>query len=382
MASRTITRVGINAVFLQPRMGGIETYVRSLVPALLEVMPSLELSVFVNRAGRALLAREPWAGGVRLVTHPLLGRRYTRAVTELTLLGWLASRRELDVLHSVALTGPLATKPAHVVTVGDVTWIRHPDPAELRTARIWKVLVPPVARRAERVLTYSEASKAEVAEDLRIPPERIDAIPLGPGTDRSVEPTAESELRPKLRLGGGPVVLAVSALKEHKNVGRLVEAMAVVRREVEDAVLVVPANPTPLQAELERTAAALGIQQAVVFPGWVDDADLEGLYRFAACLAFPSLREGFGLPILEAMRRGVPVTCSRASSLPEVGGDAVLYFDPERVDTIAAGVSKLLTDPHLARELVAKGSKRQEEFTWERTAEQTLESYERALATR
>jgi glycosyltransferase involved in cell wall biosynthesis len=363
-------------------MGGIETYVRSLIPALLEVEPSLDLSVFVNRAGRDLLAGEPWAAGVRLITHPLLGRRYTRALTELTVLGWLASRQELDVLHSVALTGPLATRPAHVLTVGDVTWIRHPDPAELRTTRIWKVLVPPVARRAELVLTYSEDSRSEVAEDLRIPRERIAAIPLGPGTNRSIEPTAEDELRSRLKLGRGPVVLAISALKEHKNVGRLVEAMALVRRVVEDAVLVVPANPTPLQADLEQTATRLGIGEAVVFPGWVEDGDLEGLYRCATCLAIPSLREGFGLPILEAMRRGLPVASSRTSALPEVGGDAVLYFNPERIDEIATAVSRLLTDPALARELIAKGTRQQERFTWERTAEETLAAYERAMASR
>jgi glycosyltransferase involved in cell wall biosynthesis len=374
--------VGINAVFLQPRMGGIETYVRRLVPALLGLRPALEVSVFVNLAGRRLLTEEAWVHDVRLITHPLLGRRYTRAVTELSILGLLASRESLDVLHSVALTGPLHTKPAHVVTVGDVTWIRHPDPSELRTAKLWRILVPPVARRAERVLTYSEASRAEVAEDLGVPLERIDAVPLGPGADTGAEPTAEEELRSRLRLGNGPIVLAVSALKEHKNVARLIEALAVVRREVPGVVLVAPANPTPLQAELERLAAGLGIADSVVFPGWVDDADLEGLYRSATCLAFPSLREGFGLPILEAMRRGIPVACSSTSSLPEVGGEAVLYFDPTRVEDIAGAVMRLLTDERLAAELTKKGAERQRTFTWERTAEQTLVSYERARAAR
>jgi len=373
-----LRRIGINAVFLQPQMGGIETYVRSLVPALLEARPAVEISLFVNHAGRELLSGEPWADRVRLITHPLLGRRYTRALTELTVLGRLASRHGLDVLHSVALTGPLLTRPSHVVTVGDVTWIRHPDPSELRTARLWRVIVPPVARRADRVLTYSEASRAEIAEDLHVPLERIDAVPLGPGVDPRDVPTEEGELRSRLGLGSGPIVLAVSALKEHKNVGRLIEALAIVRWNVRDAVVVVPANPTPLQAELERLAAALGIAEGVVFPGWVSDADLEGLYRCATCLAFPSLREGFGLPILEAMRRGVPVACSNTSSLPEVGGDAVLYFDPRRVEEIAGAVLRLLTDRPLAAELVSRGTERQRSFTWRRTAEETLASYERA----
>lgn len=379
MARRApIRRVAINAVFLQPRMGGIETYVRSLVPALLEARPEVELSLFVNHAGKALLAAESWAGNVRLITHPLLGRPYTRALTELTVLGWLASREPFDILHSVALTGPLATRPAHVMTIGDVTWIRHPDPSELQTVRLWKIIVPPVARRADRVLTYSEASRAEVAEDLRVPLEQIDAIPLGPGAATGADPTDEAELRAKLKLGAGPIVLAVSALKEHKNVGRLVEALALVRRSVPDAVLVVPANPTPLQTELERRALELGIPEAVVFPGWVSDADLEALYRYATCLAFPSLREGFGLPILEAMRRGLPVVSSNLSSLPEVGGEAVLYFDPYRIEEMANAVTRVLTDGELATELARKGTARQQMFTWRRTAEDTFASYERA----
>jgi glycosyltransferase involved in cell wall biosynthesis len=359
-------------------MGGIETYVRSLLPALLEVAPALELSVFVNESGKELLGREPWADGVRLITHPLLGRRYTRALTELTVLGRLASRSGVDVLHSVALTGPLVTRPAHVLTVGDVTWNRHPDPSELRTVRLWRVIVPPVARRADRVLTYAEASRGEIAEDLRVSPAHIDAVPLGPGADSGAEPTGEDELRSRLELGSGPIVLAVSALKEHKNVGRLIEAMATVRRTVAGAVLVVPANPTPLQAELEELARQLGLADGVVFPGWISNSDLEGLYRHATCLAFPSEREGFGLPVLEAMRRGLPVACSNTSSLPEVGGEAVLYFDPLRVEEIANAVSALLTDRRLAAELVQKGAERQSEFTWHRTAEETLESYERA----
>jgi glycosyltransferase involved in cell wall biosynthesis len=377
-----LRRIAVNAVFLQPQMGGIETYVRSLLPALLEAKPALEVSVFVNQSGKELLGREAWADGVRLITHPLLGRRYTRALTELTVLGRLASRGGFDVLHSVALTGPLVTRPAHVLTVGDVTWIRHPDPSEQRTARLWRTIVPPVARRAELVLTYSEASRAEIADDLHVPLEQIDAVPLGPGADSGAEPTGEPELRSRLELGSGPVVLAVSALKEHKNVGRLIEALAVVRQTVPDAVVVVPANPTPLQAELERVAVRLGIAEAVVFPGWLSDSDLEGLYRCATCLAFPSLREGFGLPILEAMRRGLPVACSNTSSLPEVGADAVLYFDPYRVEEIATALSRLLTDSRLAAELASEGTVRQRSFTWRRTAEETLAAYERALSRR
>ena len=142
-------------------------------------------------------------------------------------------------------------------------------------------------------------------------------------------------------------------------------------------------NPSAHGGELARRADALGVESNARFPGWVSAAELEGLYRYAACFVLASVREGFGLPLLEAMARGaLPVACSRASSLPEVAGTAALYFDPRRPTEIAAALRRLLDDPALARELVVRGEKRQRQFTWRRTAEETLRSFERAMGDR
>ena len=300
-----LTRIGLNAVFLQPRMGGIETYVRRLVPELVTLRPEVRFSVFANHDGARVLAAEPWAHDVELVTHRLLGRRYVRALSELTLLGLLADRR-VELLHSVAMTGPLRMRGAHVVTIGDLTWLHDPDTVGRSTARLWGALVPPVARRAQRLLTYSEATRTDVHQQLGIPLARIDAVPLGPGAENRVLPTPEGELRERIGLGAGRVVLTVSAKRPHKNLRRLVQAFRRVRARVPDAVLVMPGNPTEHEQELRRESDALGLSDAVRFPAYVGAADLEGLFRLAECFVFPSLREGFGLPILEAMRRGVP----------------------------------------------------------------------------
>lgn len=370
--------LGVNALFLQPRMGGIETYVRRLLPALLEVRPDLRVSVFVNGAGRELIAAEEWSSGVELVSHPLLGLPGTRALTETTLLGALASRRGVEVLHSVALVAPLRTRAASVITIADMTWLRQAGAVPPHTRLLWRALVFPAARRAERVITLSQAARDEIAEDLGVPADRIDVVPLGAGAEPVETPTSETALRERLGLGSGPIVLAVSALLPHKNVGTLVEAMAAIRARAPDAVLVVPANPTPLGQRLRERARELGLDGAVVLPGWVDAADLEGLYAAASCFAFPSLREGFGLPVLEAMRRGLPVACSNASAVPEVAGDAALLFDPTRTDEIADAVSRLLVDDGLRAELGERGRRRAAEFTWRRAAEETLASFERA----
>jgi glycosyltransferase involved in cell wall biosynthesis len=374
----SLRHLGVNAVFLEPRMGGLETYVRRLYPAILQARPDLRISMFVNELGRALLAVEPWADQVELVTHPLLGRRGTRALSEATLLGPLADRRGCEVLQSVALTAPLRLRAASVVTIADVTWLRQPGAVPRSTRLLWRVLVFPAARRADRVITLSDAARSEIAEEIGIPLERIDVVPLGPGAESGAEPTPEPELRGRLGLGSGAIILAVSALLAHKNVGALVEALPEIRRAMPDATVVVPANPTKLADELVARARALGADEALVLPGWVSAADLEGLYAAASCFVFPSLREGFGLPVLEAMRRGLPMACSNASAVPEVAGDAALLFDPRRPEELAGAVTRLFRDPALARELAARGRARAAEFTWRRTAEETLAALERA----
>ena len=361
-------------------MGGLETYVRHLVPALLELRPGWRFSVFVNAQGRELLTGQPWAASVELVTSPFLGRRYVRALSELTYLGWLAKRRRVDILHSLAMTAPLWTQIPNVVTIADVIWLHHSDRDEQMTFRLWRAIVPVVARRADRIIAISDAAKVEVAQGLGLPRSRIDVTPLGCTGERTVEPTPESELRTRLALGSGPLVLAVSATRVHKNVGRLIAAMRSVVDGIPDARLVIPGNPTEYRRELIEEARRFGVAEAIRFPGWVSNADLEGLYAVASCFAFPSLREGFGLPVLEAMARGTPVVCSNRSALPEIAGSAALLVDPESTEEIAGAVLSVLENRQLAERLAVSGRERAAQFTWEACAAATIESYERAVA--
>lgn len=374
-------RIGLNAVFLEPRMGGLDTYVRALVPELLRLAPMTHFSVFCSPGGREYLGEEDWAASVELISHPLIGRPGLKAVTELTLLGPVAGRR-VDLLHSVAMTAPLHTRAVNVVTLADIIWLVAPDPGEAATTRLWRMIVPPVARRADRVITLSRASAEDIVERLGVARERIDVVALAAGTSDRVTPTPEADLRASLRLADGPVVLTVAAKKVHKNLEGLVRAMVSVVERWPNAVLVMPGNPTPHERELRALVVELSLDANVRFLPYVSEEDLEGLYALASCFVFASLHEGFGIPILEAMRRGVPVACSNASALPEVAGNAARYFDPYDVQDIAAALVSLLSDRALAERLSAAGLERESRFSWEQTARGTLASYERAWATR
>lgn len=275
------------------------------------------------------------------------------------------------------MTGPLLMRAAHVVTITDLIWM-HEVTGAAWPERLWRVVVPAVARRADRVLAISEAGRRDIVRLLDVPEDRIDvAVPgFGGGARRSCP--RPDQLRAELELGNAPVVLSASAKKPYKNLMRLVEAWPLVLAQEPAGRLGLPGAPSPHEAELRARAEDLGVARSVRFLGFVDPEELESLYALAACFVFPSLREGFGSPILEAMPR-LPVACSNATSLPEVAGDAALLFDPCAVDDIAACLRRLLDDPELRAELSQRGLRRSERFSWAATAAGTWASFDRAM---
>jgi glycosyltransferase involved in cell wall biosynthesis len=266
---------------------------------------------------------------------------------------------------------------ATVTTILDVIWIHHPEATDRRFRAVMGTLAPLVGRSSTRILAISEAASADIASTLHLDPAKFDVAPLGIERPPPRAATDSRAVRERLALGPEEIVLCVAAKRAHKNLRGLIRAVALLGDM--SFQLVLPGSPNEYERELRALAAELGVQERVRFPGWISDDDLEDLYAAAACFVLPSFQEGFGLPLLEAMARGVPVACSDTSSLPEVAGDAALFFDPLDQAQIAEQIRRLLSEPELAKTLAERGLKRCELFTWRRTAELTLESYRRAL---
>jgi glycosyltransferase involved in cell wall biosynthesis len=372
--------VGLNLLFLVPgETGGMEVAARELIPALLDAAPEgMRFTAFVNREAAAT-GVGPWGELLPAVTVPVSARNRVQWVLgEQLLLPRLGRRAGVDLMHSLGSTAPMRGRFARVVTVHDLIYARFPDAHAGLRDRGMRVLVPGGARRAARVIADSRSTREDLIELIGLPGEKIDVVPLGLGAVRRVAPASEADVRRRFSLGHRDVVLSLSAKRPHKNLRGLLDALA----EIDAAarpVLVLPGYPTAHEAELREHARTRGLEDDVRFPAWVSAQELEGLWQLARAFVYPSLYEGFGLPVLEAMARGVPVACSDASSLPEVAGEAALLFDPHRPAQITAALRRLLTDAGLRERLGELGRERAREFTWERSARLTLESYARAL---
>lgn len=370
--------VGLNLIFLVPgETGGMETHARELIPRLAGV-DGLRITAFINREA-AETDRGPWHDVAHEVVPVHARSRLQWVRGEQQLLPGLARRAGVDLVHSLASTAPLRGRFARVTTIHDLNYRLVPEAHFGLRGLGMRALVPAAARRSRRVMVDASSTREDLATHLGVPRAKVDVVPLGAPTIPATAPTPEADLRARLELGDRRVVLSPSAKRPHKNLARLLRAVAAIDVPSRP-LLVVPGYPTPHEDELRALARELGIEGDLRLPAWVSTPDLEGLYALADAVVFPSLYEGFGLPVLEAMARGVPVACSRASSLPEVAGDAALLFDPEDVDAIKTATERLLADGDLRERLRAAGREQAARFTWEATAAGTVASYERALA--
>jgi glycosyltransferase involved in cell wall biosynthesis len=378
---------------LRPVPGGVGRYVRALathlpveaavdrgaVEFLVARHPPDRLAAagLPPASGRSLAGRHPATGGLPAASTRRLawpGRLVTRT--------WVALRRpalpgglldELDLVHATSAAVPPTGSRPLVATVHDLAFRHYPEAYPESGRRYHERSARIVADEAARVLVPSEATARDLAELYGVDRGRVTITPLG--VEVPAEPDHAGADRLLRDLGvRGPFLLAVGTLEPRKNLPRLLDAFGEVAGELPGHWLVV-VGPVGWGPRLRPTWDSVRVKLA----GPVGDALLHALYQAADGLAYPSLYEGFGLPVLEAMANGIPVLTSDRSSLPEVAGDAALLVDPGDPDALAAALAKLAGDPAARQAAAARGRARAAAFTWDRCAAETAAAYHRAL---
>jgi glycosyltransferase involved in cell wall biosynthesis len=365
----------LNALFLDPGgSGGPETYLRGLAPALLGARPEARLTVATTRSGAQALRADGWdaLGEVRALPCEE-GQRGRRQLCEQVLLPALARRMRADLIHSLASVAPIRTPGTpHVITLHDVTFFKESTFSGLTTFGMRQV-VARAARHADALIAVTCAARDEIVAELGLDASRFSVVHHGATLPARPPPTPEQALCERLGIGDRRVVLCVAAKRPHKNQELLVRAA---EHLPGDVAIVLAGHPEPYDAELRRLAGELGVGGSIVFADYVSDSDLEALWSIAGCAAFPTRAEGFGMPVLEALARGVPVACSDLPVLREVGDRLPCFFDADDPEGAARAVAAALASPRPlpgAHEWASR-------FTWEAAGTETWRAYDRALA--
>ncbi|HEV2753996.1 MAG TPA: glycosyltransferase family 1 protein [Solirubrobacteraceae bacterium] len=317
----------------------------------------------VGRYVRGLLSGLAGVEGWR-VRAPTGGLPGPELVHEQLGLGVAARRARADVLHAPNCFLPLVRPCPGVVSVHDLAFEAHPKDFAPRTGWKFRTVTPRAVRSAQRVICGSEWTARDVERRYGADPARLRVVPYAASL-----PVGDA------RVPEGPYVIAVGDVRAKKNLARLVRAFRALRADGLPHRLVL-AGPDAGQAAALRAQAG---DAPVELTGWVDDARLDALLRGADALVHPSLYEGFGIVLVEAMARGVPVVSSNATALPETVGDAAVLFDPLDEGELAGALRRVLEDGALRERLAAAGYARAAQFTWERSARATAAVYAEAL---
>jgi glycosyltransferase involved in cell wall biosynthesis len=353
---------------------GLSRYAASLARALLQEVPE-RLAFFFNVSGEASVPA--WVNDQRT-------RRVHAGYKPWRMMVWLGHLARLgfdrlvpgcDLFHATEhLLLPLKDCPS-VLTVHDLVFQVYPERHKPLNRWYLRAALPLYCRRANAIICVSEHTKKDLVDLWGIDREKVHVV-YEAADPRFGRRSAEKVAVARARYGlPERYLLVVGTIEPRKNLNRLLDAIALVRQEREDVKLVIVGRLGWLYQGFLDKLEQFEHREAVIRPGFVPDADLPAVYQGAVGTVYPSLYEGFGLPMLESMACGTPVISSRASSLPELGGDAAYYFDPLDVEEMAAALGAVWRDADLRRSMRERGLARASQFSWTRAARETLEVY-------
>lgn len=370
---RRMIHIGINGRSMFRQLTGVQHYAREVTRELcLLETPDVNFTVFSGREGRD--GSEP---GLPLKTSLMpAGSPIKGLMWEQTLLKRMAKKSGVDVLFNPANVAPLYPPVSSVVTIHDLAFLLFPEYFSRGFGAYYRAIIPRIASQASMVITDSESTRSDLESRLGVPGSKIAVIPLGVSPDfrRHIK---KDELEAVRRRHNLPrkFFLSISSLEPRKNLKGLVDAYSILPEDTlaeHSLVLAGAGNRVYADPGLSASLSRLG-RGTVMTPGYLPSEDLPAVYRLATALVFPSLYEGFGLPVLEAMAASTPVITSNRSSLPEVAGHAAVLIDPESRKDLAAAMELVANDSGTRNLLIERGKKRAALFSWKKTAEQTLE---------
>lgn len=361
----------LDAHMLGEQEGGNETYIAGLLSGLHCVSsPQTEtISVLYTAAYYASLRQHAILPAIAMRSRTNIRRVFSE-------IPGLCRRLGVDALHATYVASPILSARL-ILTVHDVIFRLYPQYFSPRDRLLLLTLLPLSMRRAHCIITVSEASKADIVQYYPFVREKIVAIPEAAGPVAAVEPDARAvqEL-----LDGSPFILTVGTLQPRKNLVRLIKAYIQLRsRSRARWRLLIVGRAAWQHSEVYQLVRACPFHGDIVFTGYLPDAAVAALYRRCVLFAYPSLYEGFGLPVLEAMACGAPVLAGNRSSIPEVAGDAAVLVDPLSVPALTDAMEQILTTATLQDDLRQRGQARAALFSWDRTARETLNVYRRVV---
>jgi glycosyltransferase involved in cell wall biosynthesis len=364
-------KIGINLLYLLPGVvGGTETYAAGLLHGLAEIDRQNEYCVFMNRESESWPLPQA-ANFTRIVCPIRAADRVSRYFFEQVRLPRLLARYRIDVVHSLGYVGPLVAPCPSVVTIPDLNYIalRQAMPGMRRIAlRFFSIQS---ARRANRVITISDFSKNEICRTIKLDPSKVTVTHLAAmrsSASHSSENWGELTSRYSIR---APYLVAFGGRTLNKNIPHLIRSFALAKEAFPHSLVLIGHIPS----DVDLAAESEVMRARIITTGPVPEEHILPLLGHADLFVLPSLYEGFGLPVLEAQQAAVAVACSTAASLPEVGGDGAIYFDPTSVEATADTIRRCLADATLRSQLILKGRENLARFSWEKTARETLSVY-------
>lgn len=375
-------KIALDVRTITPTRSGVGNYVLHLLRGLEQAGPGHQLFLVGQAANFEALGRDLPAPGEALCTrlshesHPL------GDLWEHLWLPGALDRSGVDVLHGPATLVPLTnSRHASVVTIHDLVAFLFPDTIPRKYALYMRWLIRRVVHRADHIISVSRNTKDDLVQVLGVTPEKITVVYEAP-TSRFQRVEDQNALEAVRRRYGidGPFFYHLGNIEPRKNLVRLIKAFLKVRsRRPGEVKLVISGQKGWLTNKIFRALGPMDYGQDIIFTGYLPTSDLPLLMNASLAFVFPSLYEGFGLPVLEAMCCGTPVVTSNISSLPEIVGGAAVLVDPYDERAIANGMERVLEDAELRAELRAKGIERARQFSWQRAAQETLMVYDKAL---